>query len=109
MIPNVQDEQEINVKRVSAGSKFATLQPPPSLPINLGGKDLTKPAIPTKVTERQEVTRSLQVYTIASLQQYTKSFSQENHIGEGTLGVLYRAELPDGKVKFFDLIFSMTF
>ncbi|KAK4259949.1 hypothetical protein QN277_006225 [Acacia crassicarpa] len=97
MIPNVQDEQEIHVKRVSASSKFATLQPPPSLPINLGEKDLTKPAIPTKVTERQEVTRSLQVYTIASLQQYTNSFSQENHIGEGTLGVLYRAELPDGK------------
>ncbi|XP_054776210.1 protein STRUBBELIG-RECEPTOR FAMILY 3-like isoform X2 [Prosopis cineraria] len=98
MILNVQDEQEIHVNKVSAGSKLATLRPPPSpLPINLGEKDLMKRAIPTKVTERQVMTSFLQVYTIASLQQYANSFSQENYIGEGTLGVVYQAELPDGK------------
>ncbi|KAL5162794.1 Protein STRUBBELIG-RECEPTOR FAMILY 8 [Glycine soja] len=30
--------------------------------------------------------------------QYTNSFSQENYIGEGMLGPVYRAELPDGKL-----------
>lgn len=39
-------------------------------------------------------------FTIASLQQYTNSFSQENLIGGGMLGNVYRAELPDGKVGF---------
>ncbi|CAL0333881.1 unnamed protein product [Lupinus luteus] len=37
-------------------------------------------------------------FTIASLQQYTNSFSQENLIGGGMLGSVYRAELPDGKL-----------
>jgi len=37
-------------------------------------------------------------FAIASLQQYTNSFSQENLIGGGMLGNVYRAELPNGKV-----------
>ncbi|XP_027185941.1 protein STRUBBELIG-RECEPTOR FAMILY 3 isoform X2 [Cicer arietinum] len=37
-------------------------------------------------------------FTIASLQQYTNSFSQDNLIGLGMLGSVYRAELPDGKI-----------
>ncbi|KAK9089398.1 hypothetical protein Scep_028480 [Stephania cephalantha] len=40
---------------------------------------------------------SMRSFTIASLQQYTNSFSQENFIGGGMLGSVYRAELPDGK------------
>ena len=42
-------------------------------------------------------------FTIASLQQYTNSFSQDNLIGLGMLGTVYKAELPDGKVRFFHL------
>ncbi|CAI9783833.1 unnamed protein product [Fraxinus pennsylvanica] len=41
---------------------------------------------------------SVKFFSIASLQQYTKSFSPENLIGEGTLGTVYKAELPGGKV-----------
>ncbi|GAB4831274.1 hypothetical protein Ancab_005287 [Ancistrocladus abbreviatus] len=41
---------------------------------------------------------SAKAFTVALLQQYTNSFSQENHIGEGILGTVYRAELPDGKL-----------
>ncbi|XP_075497919.1 LOW QUALITY PROTEIN: protein STRUBBELIG-RECEPTOR FAMILY 3-like [Primulina tabacum] len=41
---------------------------------------------------------SVKAYTIASLQQYTNSFSQENLIGVGMLGNVYRADLPDGKL-----------
>ncbi|KEH39082.1 strubbelig receptor family protein [Medicago truncatula] len=37
-------------------------------------------------------------FTIAALQQYTNSFSQDNLIGLGMLGSVYRAELPNGKI-----------
>lgn len=37
-------------------------------------------------------------YTVASLQSATNSFSQENIIGEGSLGRVYKAEFPNGKV-----------
>eukprot|EP00252_Welwitschia_mirabilis_P023526 TRINITY_DN6674_c0_g1_i2.p1 TRINITY_DN6674_c0_g1~~TRINITY_DN6674_c0_g1_i2.p1 ORF type:complete len:718 (-),score=125.25 TRINITY_DN6674_c0_g1_i2:489-2642(-) len=38
------------------------------------------------------------VFSIADLQIATKSFSEDNLIGEGVLGRVYRAEFPDGKV-----------
>lgn len=37
-------------------------------------------------------------YTVAALQTATNSFTQENLIGEGSLGRVYRAEFPNGKV-----------
>ncbi|CAN6453447.1 unnamed protein product [Victoria cruziana] len=37
-------------------------------------------------------------YTVSDLQQFTDSFGQENLIGEGSLGSVYLAELPDGKM-----------
>lgn len=37
-------------------------------------------------------------YTVASLQSATNSFSQEFIIGEGSLGRVYKAEFPNGKV-----------
>ncbi|XP_068654876.1 protein STRUBBELIG-RECEPTOR FAMILY 8 [Aristolochia californica] len=37
-------------------------------------------------------------YTVASLQTATNSFSQECLIGEGSLGRVYRAEFPNGKI-----------
>ncbi|GFZ06349.1 STRUBBELIG-receptor family 8 [Actinidia rufa] len=37
-------------------------------------------------------------YTVASLQTATNSFSQENRIGEGSLGRVYRGEFPNGKI-----------
>ena len=39
-------------------------------------------------------------YTVASLQTATNSFCQENRIGEGSLGRVYRGEFPNGKVLF---------
>ncbi|GAV59254.1 Pkinase_Tyr domain-containing protein/LRRNT_2 domain-containing protein/LRR_8 domain-containing protein [Cephalotus follicularis] len=38
------------------------------------------------------------VFSVASLQQYTNSFAVHNFIGEGIIGRVYRAELPDGKI-----------
>lgn len=37
-------------------------------------------------------------YTVATLQTATNSFGQENLIGEGSLGRVYRADFPNGKV-----------
>ncbi|KAJ1434778.1 Serine-threonine/tyrosine-protein kinase, catalytic domain [Sesbania bispinosa] len=88
-----------NEEEKGHGSKLAPLQPPPcSLPPIPSEKVIINPAITSKVTEKQVVTSSVKVYTVASLQQYTSSFSQENCIGEGTLGPVYRAELPDGQL-----------
>ncbi|KAK4399093.1 protein STRUBBELIG-RECEPTOR FAMILY 1 [Sesamum angolense] len=55
----------------------------------------------TPLTAREnasKIVESSKYFTIASLQQYTNSFSQENLIGRGVLGTVYRAQLPDGKV-----------
>ncbi|KAE8664515.1 Protein STRUBBELIG-RECEPTOR FAMILY 1 [Hibiscus syriacus] len=44
---------------------------------------------------------NVSAFSIASLQQYTNSFAEENFIGEGMLGGDYKAELPDGKAPYF--------
>ncbi|KAL6546623.1 hypothetical protein OROMI_022344 [Orobanche minor] len=53
------------------------------------------------ITVREDASNmveSSEFFTIASLQQYTDSFSEENLIGKGKLGSVYRTQLPDGKV-----------
>ncbi|KAL8126758.1 hypothetical protein AgCh_013879 [Apium graveolens] len=57
--------------------------PTESIPINP-----SRPLPPTTVRS----------YSIASLQQYTNSFSQDNLIGGGMLGNVYTAKLPNGKL-----------
>lgn len=85
--------------------------PPPSPPLPPIVKVIVDPIVPTEVsaaepsTMGQDVLLSVNSFTIASLQQYTNSFSQDNLIGVGMLGSVYRAKLPDGKilaVKKFD-------
>ncbi|KAK6124631.1 hypothetical protein DH2020_041619 [Rehmannia glutinosa] len=54
-----------------------------------------------KVARRKSFTKTkttigAKVYTVAELQIATNSFSEENLIGEGSLGSVYRAEFPDG-------------
>lgn len=90
------------LNNVGWGSKLPPLQsaPPHKLPIIPGENLIINRAIFGEDTKRQIVTNSIKVYTVASLQQYTNSFSLENYIGEGMLGPVYRAELPDGKVMF---------
>ncbi|KAI3439834.1 Protein kinase domain-containing protein, partial [Psidium guajava] len=74
--------------------------PPPPPPPEI----IVKPAVPeetmaTKPSRRTHTPRvSAKSFTIASLQQFTNSFSQENLIGSGMLGSVYRAEPPDGKL-----------
>ena len=38
-------------------------------------------------------------YTVASLQVATNSFCQDSLLGEGSLGRVYKADFPNGKVK----------
>ncbi|TXG57701.1 hypothetical protein EZV62_015530 [Acer yangbiense] len=38
------------------------------------------------------------VYSVAELQLATNSFSEENLLGEGSLGSVYKAEFPDGQI-----------
>lgn len=46
-------------------------------------------------------------YTVASLQTATNSFSQEFLIGEGSLGRVYKAEFPNGKVVYLQFNFVL--
>ncbi|MBA0713237.1 hypothetical protein Golax_012280 [Gossypium laxum] len=51
------------------------------------------------------------VYTVAELQLATNSFSEENHLGEGSLGPVYKAEFPNGQffaVKVINMV-SLSF
>ncbi|KAL3624732.1 hypothetical protein CASFOL_031400 [Castilleja foliolosa] len=52
----------------------------------------------TRSTRGHVPQTSVKAYSIASLQQYTNSFSQDNLVGGGMLGNVYRAELPNGKL-----------
>lgn len=76
--------------------------PPPTLPPQpLAGEGvIVKPvAIPT--TTVGDISKNIhfpRFFSVASLQHYTNSFSQENLIGKGMLGSVYKAELPNGKV-----------
>lgn len=89
---------------IATEKKFLLLQlPPPPLPFPLVEKVTAKPVAPPEEAARSQSSvnmnsSSVSVFTIALLQQYTNSFSEENFIGEGLLGSVYRAELPDGKV-----------
>lgn len=128
-VPRTQNERERNAQRTglmpdgvdqeidaSALDMYLIPPPPPPLPPPPPPPPppeiIVKPAVPeeTEATKPSTRTRiplvSAKSFNIASLQQFTNSFSQENLIGSGMLGSVYRAELPDGKVtvrmaKFF--------
>ncbi|XP_077220158.1 protein STRUBBELIG-RECEPTOR FAMILY 3-like isoform X3 [Tasmannia lanceolata] len=59
---------------------------------------IVNPIVHTESPKILDPPTSVKVFTVASLQQYTNSFGQENLIGGGMLGTVYRAELPDGKL-----------
>ncbi|KAL2932216.1 Protein STRUBBELIG-RECEPTOR FAMILY 3 [Bienertia sinuspersici] len=84
---------------VAAANSISAKPVPP--PRHYSNENITlKPIMPILVTKTQKSTfpSSVKSFTIASLQQYTDSFSEENLIGEGMIGSVYRAELPDGKL-----------
>lgn len=69
-------------------------QPPRHLQSNGGSASKRAAHFPPGLNSSSSAT----VFTVASLQQYTDSFSEEHIIGEGSLGNVYRAVFPHGKV-----------
>ncbi|KAJ1409898.1 Serine-threonine/tyrosine-protein kinase, catalytic domain [Sesbania bispinosa] len=49
-------------------------------------------------SERDRFTERTKVYTVAEVQLATNSFSEDNLLGEGALGPVYRAQFPDNKI-----------
>lgn len=94
-------DHEIHKKRVDANVN-QLLQPPQPPPLFLRAENAAKSPAMTEeaasISSSKTTSSSVSVFTIALLQQYTDSFSEENFIGEGLIGSVYRAELPDGKV-----------
>ncbi|KAL1320306.1 hypothetical protein HN51_065023 [Arachis hypogaea] len=84
---------QMQEQRVKSAALITDLKPPPvenvvveRAPVKSGSiKQMKSPITSTS-------------YTVASLQSATNSFSQENIIGEGSLGRVYRAEFPNGKI-----------
>ncbi|KAG9158719.1 hypothetical protein Leryth_024011 [Lithospermum erythrorhizon] len=74
--------------------------PPPPFPINSGDGLVSDPILPLMTSRRPAMksVNSVNFFTIASLQQRTNSFSQENFIGSGMLGSVYKAELLSGRL-----------
>ncbi|XP_061348889.1 protein STRUBBELIG-RECEPTOR FAMILY 2-like [Gastrolobium bilobum] len=49
-------------------------------------------------SERDRLTGRTKVYTVAEIQLVTNSFNEDNLLGEGSLGPVYRGEFPDNKI-----------
>lgn len=86
-------EKEMQEQRVTSVAAVVDLKPPlaDSLPVEkLHGKNGSLRRVKSPITATS--------YTVAALQTATSSFSQENIVGEGSLGRVYRAEFSNGKV-----------
>lgn len=83
---------QINPSRSDIDSLMPPPPPPPPRP-------LPPPAEVAETSMKTPIPPlTVKSFTIAALQQFTNSFSPENLIGEGMLGAVYKAELPDGKL-----------
>lgn len=49
-------------------------------------------------SERSSFPGKTKTYTVAELESATNMYSEENLLGEGSLGSVYKAEFPDGQV-----------
>jgi len=102
--PENQKEHIINFDRTDSDLFPVSLPPPPPPPpLPPIERVVANPIVPpekrysppTKTSNPTSATP----FSVASLQQYTNSFREENVIRESRLGRVYLAELPDGKVR----------
>ncbi|KAM7265860.1 hypothetical protein ACFE04_003543 [Oxalis oulophora] len=84
---------EIQEPRVQSIVTITDVKPPPSEKVMVD-RVVSK----NGSTKRMKSPITATTYTVAYLQTATNSFSQENLIGEGSLGRVYKAEFPNGKV-----------
>ncbi|KAL0339586.1 UNVERIFIED_CONTAM: protein STRUBBELIG-RECEPTOR FAMILY 2 [Sesamum radiatum] len=78
---------------LSAFSDSRLITPSPLPPIRTKTMKVSKRSSP-----RSKMSVGTKVYTIAELQIATNSFREENLIGDGSLGSVYKAEFPDGTI-----------
>ncbi|XP_041023290.1 protein STRUBBELIG-RECEPTOR FAMILY 8-like isoform X2 [Juglans microcarpa x Juglans regia] len=84
---------EVQEQRLKSTAAVTDLKPPPAENLmveRLQEKNGSVGRIKSPITATS--------YTVASLQMATNSFSQEFLVGEGSLGRVYKAEFPNGKV-----------
>ncbi|KAK4386721.1 protein STRUBBELIG-RECEPTOR FAMILY 8 [Sesamum angolense] len=84
---------EMQEQRSKPTASVSDLKPPPADNLTverLQGKNGSVKRVKSPITATS--------YTVAALQTATNSFSQENLIGEGSLGRVYRADFPNGKI-----------
>ncbi|KAK1268036.1 Protein STRUBBELIG-RECEPTOR FAMILY 8 [Acorus gramineus] len=86
-------KQEMQEQRVKNSISSTNLKPPPAEKM-IGDKAYNK----NGTGKRTKSPIAATSYTVASLQTVTNSFSQECLVGEGSLGRVYRAEFPNGKI-----------
>ncbi|XP_020539954.1 protein STRUBBELIG-RECEPTOR FAMILY 2 isoform X2 [Jatropha curcas] len=67
-------------------------------PSTLDPNHITSTCRTTCFAEKFKAPESAKIYTVAELQSATSSFSEENILGEGSLGCVYKAEFPDGQI-----------
>ncbi|GKD56127.1 leucine-rich repeat protein kinase family protein, partial [Tanacetum coccineum] len=94
-IEMVKEDHVIDMTKVNASSFQTPILPPqPSLE-----RVVVKPLVGPSTTSRRTLRKvnSTKFFLIASLQEYTDSFSQENLVGNGMLATVYKAELPNRK------------
>lgn len=85
--------KEVQEPRAQTTATVIDLKPPPAEKVTvekLQGRNGSMKRTKSPITATS--------YTVAALQTATNSFTQENLIGEGSLGRVYRAEFPNGKV-----------
>ncbi|XP_052182409.1 protein STRUBBELIG-RECEPTOR FAMILY 8-like [Diospyros lotus] len=83
---------EMQEQRMKSTSNVADIRPPPAEKLvvdKIKGKSGSLKRVKSPITATS--------FTVASLQTATNSFSQENLIGEGSLGRVYKGEFPNGK------------
>lgn len=94
---------EVQEHRIKPTATVADLRPPPSENLvieRMQGKNGSAKRVKSPITATS--------YSVAALQTATNSFSQENLIGEGSLGRVYRAEFPNGKVFFHFVVLIVS-
>lgn len=95
-------DDDLDSEMESTVSDILPPPPPPFLSALSAERMVVNPILPPITSDRhaKKNVNSAEFFTIASLQQYTNSFSQDNLIGGGMLGTVYRAESPK-KVSIF--------
>lgn len=85
--------KEVQEPRAQTTATVIDLKPPPAEKViveKLQGRNGSMKRTKSPITATS--------YTVAALQTATNSFTQENLIGEGSLGRVYRAEFQNGKI-----------